>query len=192
MIFGNPQVFAVEAIVEPGPEFGPVQSGNVVGRLCVWIGGTRVGRIHEPACWLGPPRDHLLEMRDSLQTLWEPSFDGLSADEMFDRLDCVCFAAHRGQPLGDGWLRAKWAEGHGEARGYSRFAFLLHASEAFDGWKAFLIHPTSDTLLILVAEDPQQSVDAHVIPVGAYRDAVGAFASWLAEQERLLLPPEAR
>lgn len=45
-----------------------------------------------------------------------------------------------------------------EPREYSRFVSLLHASEAFDGWKAFLIHPTGDTLLILaprrVRQDP--------------------------------------
>lgn len=192
MIFGDPQHFAVEAIVEPGPDFPPVWGRNIAGRLCVWIGGHRIGRIDEPSCWLRALCDHLLEMRDRLQTLWEPSFDGLSADEIFDHLDYLNFAAHRGQPLEENWTRDKWAEVKEEARGYGRFVFLLHSSEAFDGWKAFLIRPTSETLRVLVAEDPQECVESSVFPVAAYQDAVGAFASWLAAQERLLLPSEWR
>jgi len=184
VIFGNPESFAIEAIVEPGPDFGPVQGRNVVGRLRAWIGSAEVGRIQVPACWLGPPCDHLVELCERLQTLWDPSLDGLTPDEQFDRLDHLCFGAHRGRALSDCWSDEEVAE----VRRYMRFLFLLHSSEAFDGWKAFLVRPTSDTLQALVAKDPQHSVQATVFTVAAYTDAVRAFASWLAEQERLLLP----
>jgi hypothetical protein len=190
MIFGNPRSFAIEAMVEPGPDHPPVWGRNVAGRLCVWIGGHRIGRLQEPACWLRAPCDHLLAMCDRLQTLWEASFDGLSADEIFDRLDCLCFAAHRGQPLDENWTRNESAQVAEEARGYDRFVFLLHSSEAFDGWKAFLIQPTSETLRVLFAQEPQRAVETNDFTVAVFRDAVAAFASWLAAQERLLLPSE--
>jgi hypothetical protein len=188
VIFGNREEFAVEAIVEPGPEFGPVQGRNIVGRLRVWIGGNEVGRIQEPACWLGPPCDDLVEMRDRLQTLWEDSFDGLSADETFDRLDYLCFGARRGQSLREAWTEEQWTAVIEEGRGYHRFVFLLNSSEAFDGWKAFLLRPTSHSLQALVSREPFHVVVATIFPVAIFTDAVTAFASWLSVQERLLLP----
>lgn len=189
-MFGDPMTFAIEAIVEPGPRFGPVQGTHVVGRLCVWLNGSRVGRFDEPACWLGTLLDHLRSKQVRLPTLWDPSLLELSADERFDRLDYLCFAARRGRSLADSWTEAEWAGRVTESEGFARFVFLLHGNEAFDGWKAFLLRPTTDTLQVLVTSEPQHTVAAHVVPVPAFHAAVDAFGAWLAEQERLLVPPE--
>lgn len=192
MIFGTPARFAVEALVEPGPEFGPVQGRNVVGRVRVWIGGEPIGRIEEPACWLRPLLNHLLELRDRLHTLWEPSIAGLSADAIFDRLDGLYFGARRGASLRGSWTEPQGTAELEEAKGYWRFVFLLHSSESFDGWKAFLVRPTTDSLLALVARHTDQVVVPTTFPEDDFRDAVAGFASWLATQEQRLLPGEPR
>lgn len=189
MTFGDPAEFAVEALLETDPRFGPVQGRQIVGRLRVWIGGRAIGRIAEPACWLGPPCEHLLAVRSRLSTLWDPSFDGPSPDAIFDRLDLLCFGAHRGRCRRDGWNDATGNAIEAERRDCERFVFLIHASEAFDGWKGFLVRPSATTLQALVADDSHDVV-ATTFPVTAFTAAVAGFDAWLAAHRRRLVAPE--
>ena len=188
MLFGDPSQFAVEAQLEPGPEFGPIQGRNLVGRIRVWIGGRAVGRYDEPACWLGPPLKHLEEMCSQLDGLWDPSFEGLSTDAIYDRLDYLVFLSHRDRRLGCDWSEEERAKHERESDGFDRFYFLLHSSEAFDGWKAFLLRPTATHLIAVVSQAPQKVVVSHRFPVEDFESAVAAFSVWLHSEEQRLIP----
>lgn len=188
MMFGDPSQFAIEAELEPGPDYGPVQGKNLAGRIRVWIGNREVGRFDEPACWLGPPLLHLLRMRNIVDQLWDPSLENLSMDALFDRLDYLCFSSHRGKLLTENWGKVEWEEMERESEGFSQFPFLLNSSEAFDGWKAFLVRPTTTHLIALVAPHPQHEVYSHPFPVADFEAAVDAFSVWLRAEEQRLIP----
>jgi hypothetical protein len=183
MIFGTKDVFAVEAILEPGPEFPVVQGNNLAGRIRVWLCGVSVGRFDEPSCWLAPPCQHLVGFTRRLDQLWDASFDALTSQQIFQRLDSVLFGVQAADST---------HEGAAEIVDAWRFVFLLHSSEAFDGWKTFLVRPSATTLNALVKVHQTSDFAVFQFPVKAYVDAVDAFAQWFGEQCRQLLPGSPR
>jgi len=66
--------------------------------------------------------------------------------------------------------------------------FLLKSSEAFDGWKAFLVRPSEGSLIALVLKSDLPDIVGLHFSVEAFRQAAGAFARWFDEQERRFLP----
>ena len=189
MIFGNPEVFAIEAILEPGPDYECVCSNNIAGRIRVWMCGHSVGRFDEPACWLGPPCHDLAKMARSLDQLWHGSLDDLSPDEIFDRLDYLYFGAHRGRCLTDDedWDDEAWNRAASESGDFGRFVFLIHFSEAFDGWKAFLVFPPDADLMALVFRHGSPDVLSFQFSAESFREAVHDFGCWVEQEERRLL-----
>jgi hypothetical protein len=187
VIFGNKDQFAIEAFVETGPEFGPVQGHSVVGRICVWLNGVRVGRLEEPACWLGPPCSDLVNLTTNLESLWDDSFQGLTPEAIFDRLDRDYFGALRHRLLDDSDDRVP---AHLEVAEAWRFTFLINSSEAFDGWKGFLVRPTSAALMGLVLARDSQDVAVSHFQTDTFCQAVLDFSRWLRAQERRLIAQE--
>lgn len=180
MLFGNREEFAIEAVLEMDPQYGCVQSANLAGRFCLWIGGAAVGRIEEPSCWFGAFREHLGEHARSIQDHWEASFESLTPEQIFDHLDRLLYAAHRGECLDPDELEC-------EAGELWRFNFLTNVSEVFDGWKAFLIfHAKADEVLALVRHEGAPL--SYTFSREALQTAVAAFNSWLVVEERRLLP----
>jgi hypothetical protein len=186
MLFGDASRFAVEAALEPGPEYGPIACGNIAGRIRVWLSGTPVGRFDEPLCVLGGPCNHLVEHAAALDSLWHPSLDNLSPEQIFDRLDWIAFGADRIRPDIDYDAPPHYSPE--EERLFGRFSFLLHSSEAFDGWKSFLINPPNSDLLALVQVGDSTELLAATVPADAFRSAVADFAHWHRQRERELLP----
>ena len=188
MIFGTKSQFAIEVELEPGPD-RPVSGKNVIGRLRAWIGGHSVGRFDEPCCWLGPTANHLATKCTQFDRLWHASFEELSMHEVFDRIDYLYYRAHRGEILGEHWSDAEREQHQREADAVDLDPMLfLDSSEAFDGWKAFLVRPTPTELVALFAPPPQREVLSHRIPVADFEATSEAFGQWLLAQERQLLP----
>jgi|SRR6478736_7139111 len=181
MLFGSPHAFAIEALLEPDPQFGAVQSNNLVGRFCLWMNGTAVGRIDEPSCWLGPFREHLRRHAASLEEHWQLSFDALTPEQIFDHLDRGLYAAHRDECLDLDDIE--------DAGDLGRFSFLTNVSEVFDGWTAFLVSPAgSDDILALVRAHGAPTVSIRTFSRTAFRDAVCAFSDWVDAEQRRLVP----
>ncbi|MFK7742743.1 MAG: hypothetical protein AB8H80_20690 [Planctomycetota bacterium] len=122
-------------------------------------------------------------MCEQLDTLWHSSFEGLDDDAVFDRLDDLCYRSHRGERIDDGGTVDEL-----DSEDWDRFSFLLHSSEAFDGWKSFLLRPSATELIVLVSKAPQKVVVPHRFPVDVFTAAVGAFSAWLLGEERRLMP----
>jgi hypothetical protein len=182
VLFGDPNEFAIEAVLEPGPEYPAVQGTSLFGRMCVWMRGRSVGRFDEPCCGLGAPARSFVEVDTALGTLWDDRFEALAPDEIFDWLDAHCFAAYRHTTLPfDEWPDdpppSLW-----------RFSILINWSEAFDGWKVFLLQPSKERLMALVLTRDAEHVEVYEFSTGAFRSAVRAFARWLDDQEDALLP----
>ena len=188
MIFGDPQLFAAEAILEPGPEYGPVSGNNIAGRIRIWMSGQAIGNFDNPHCWLGPPHQHLAEMVRSCDELWHISFNSLSTEAIFDRLNLLVFAANRDGSVSNECEGEKSDFFGMEEKTFDRFMFLLHSSEAFDGWKAFLVHPPGSELLALVFPIKSPVVTAYRFPVDVFRQAVHDLGEWIEMEEQRLLP----
>lgn len=183
MIFGDPQQFAIEALLDGADSTcGPVSGNNIAGRIRVWMSGSDIGDFDEEHCWLGPVYMAMAELR--LEKLWHPSFGDLSCDEIFDRLNLVKFAADR-QGCGDNETLPD-IESQGEQ--LARFTFLLNSSEAFDGWKSFLVHPPGSELMALVMTHGSPEVDVFRFSAEAFRSAVNAFGQWIRMEEQRLIP----
>ena len=182
MIFGKSDQFAIEAVLEPGPEFGPVQGNNLVGRIRVWLRGKSIGDFDEPACWLGPPASDFVEQLAQVDRLWDPALEGLRPDSVFAQLDQWYFGESEITTAPDA---SKAGGAPGEVH---RFVFLTNWSESFDGWKAFLVRISESELMALVLADGSVTISVFRVPVQIYREAVQTFAQWLSDQERVLLP----
>lgn len=188
MFFGDLQLFAVEAILEPGPEYGPVSGNNIAGRIRIWMSGQAIGDFDNPHCWLGPPYEHLAEKANSLDELWDASFNGLGPETIFDRLNLLLFGANRHDSIGGERDDETWDSFALEARGFDRYIFLLHSSEAFDDWKAFLVHPPGGELVALVLSGRSPDVTAYRFPVEVFRQVVRDLGKWIEMEKGRLLP----
>ena len=174
MLFGSPESFAVEAVVEPGPEFQPVLGSNVVGRLRIFVEGASIGDFDEPACVLRALCDHLMDFCVDGTALWHESLSGLSSHEQFSLLDEALFT-------GD-------AEHEIETMLW-RTTFLTNASEAFDGVKGFLVRPPGQSVTMLVRLDGSTHVLCANIPETEFRAVASQFSAWVQSTEHELLSP---
>lgn len=171
MIFGNPLSFAVEAVVEPGPEFSPTFGGSVAGRMRLIVGGASVGDILEPCCVPRALSDHLLEVCGCVDKLWHPLLAGATPEEQFRLLDSALF-------LGGG--NPDLEECH-------EMAFLTNVDEAFDPIKGFALSPSPDEIIVLVRLDEGSPLIHRTIPCVEFCGVANSFAHWVVEQEAALL-----
>ena len=171
MIFGNPLNFAVEALVEPGPEFPPFFGGNVAGRMRLLVGGVSVGAINEPSCVLRALSEHLIELCATAPTLWHPSLSGASPEQQFQMLDQALFLS----------------DGSPELEVCHETVFLTNVSEAFDRIKGFAFSSSSDEIVLLLRLEESGPLIHRNIAFAEFRGVASAFANWVAEQESIHL-----
>ncbi len=171
MIFGNPSNFAVEALVEPGPEFSSSFGGNVAGRMRLLVGGISVGDIDEPSCIPRVFSEHLTELCATSHTLWHPSLSGVPPEMQFQMLDDALF-------LGGG---------SPELEGCQETIFLTNVSEAFDPIKGFVLSPSPDEIVVLLRLGEGGPLIHRNIPYVEFCNVAAAFAQWVNEQERALV-----
>jgi hypothetical protein len=171
MIFGNPLNFAVEALVEPGPEFPPSFGGNVAGRMRLHVGGLSVGDVSKPSCVPRVLSEHLAELCATSRLLWHPLLASIPPEEQFQMLDEALF-------LGGG---------NPELEECHETIFLTNVSEAFNPVKGFALSPSPEEILLLLRLDEGGPIVHRNIPYAEFCNVTAAFAHWVGEQERALL-----
>ena len=171
MIFGNPSDFAVEAMVEPGPEYPPSFGSNVAGRMRLIVGGVSVGDIGEPSCIPRHLSEHLTEVCSTSRTLWHSSLSGATPEKQFQMLDEALFLGG-GKP---------------DLEEYHETVFLTNVSEAFDSIKGFVLSPSPDEIVLLLRLEVGGPLIHRKIAFAEFSGVTEAFAKWVAEQEQTLL-----
>jgi hypothetical protein len=171
MIFGNPSGFAVEAVVEPGPEYPPSFDSNVGGRMRLIVGGISVGDISEPSSIPRHLSEHLTEVCSSSRKLWHSSLSGATPEKQFQMLDEALF-------LGGG--KPELEECH-------ETVFLTNVSEAFDPIKGFVLSPSPDEIVLLLRLEEGGPLIHRKITFAEFSGVTVAFSQWVAEQERTQL-----
>jgi hypothetical protein len=171
MLFGAPETFAVEAMVEPGPEYPPTVGRNVAGRVRLFMQGHPVGNFATPSVVLRSVSEHLVTLCSVSSSLWHSSLTGLAPQEQFARLDAALYAGSYESP----------------PKAFSLCTFLTNVSEAFDPIKSFLVCPPTGNAVALVQLEPGTPVCSFEFPVREFCSAASRFASWLQSQEHALL-----
>lgn len=120
MHFGDPTEFAIEAFHEPA---GPDWAG--FGRMCLYAEGIPLGDLSEEHCSLFQAADRFRELGNTVESLWDDSFAGLSDAQIFALLDDALYIGNEPR-----WER------------YGKFDFLTNTGEQFDGFKTFIVCST--------------------------------------------------
>jgi hypothetical protein len=176
MTFGDPKDFAIEAYHEPS---GLEWAG--CGRLCIRIQGACLGDIYDNHCSIFAATDRLRELiglrlrpqsRNTIETLWDESFAGLSDTEIFCIVDHALFT---GKPSED---RPR----------YARFDFLTNTGEMFDATKTFILCSPDERVHIL-CQFRDDSLDSFTCRVETFRTDSEAYVLWFDEQVRTIAPP---
>jgi len=173
MLFGSKSSFAIEAFTE-----GDLTPPSAVwGRMCLWCHDTMIGRLSEEYCALFTSAKELRSRADNLDELWDKSFDGLRADQIFRIFDRAIYVYDESAPndLVDG------------AERYWKFNFLTNWGEQFDRLKGFLAAPPGEELLLII-QGADDSLTTFSIGRDSFRRAAIDFADWFDREEQRLRP----
>ena len=189
-IFGDIHVFAIEALVETGLLWSPSCPSELSGRLRVWIRGCPLGDLDDWGCWLRPPMEHFVDAVNALDRRWHEVLATLGPEDRFDRLDRWFYAARRGQCLAAGLdddARAQLdqaIESELAACPIQDPTFLTNSSEAFDGFKAFLLRPPGACVQVLWLREGSPMVHSSEFGAAEFENVVRRFAAWVQLEER--------
>jgi hypothetical protein len=172
MIFGNRESYALEAIIEPGPEYPPYFGKNVTGRVRLFIDGYEVGDFSEPCCVIRALSDHLAELCSGTDELWHESLAGHLPESRFKHLDKALFLNETAQTPSE----------------YDSMIFLTNILETFDDVKGFLVGPPGQPLQALLQFGDSANVQCLSISRAEFCSVAAQFSLWLKEQESELLP----
>ncbi len=180
MLFGSTDSFAIEAMIEPKL----LQPSAVWGRMRVWFEGRPFGDYSEEHCALYPAYASFKELDEKLDTLWHPSFDGLTDAEIYDLLDGLLFGWNGTVELDD---NRSLAQCQADAKIFGRFSFLTNWGEQFDqSGKSFIICPSNGVAKLLNRSAPEGAVEALVVSSTDIHYSIGEFGCWY-EQENTRL-----
>lgn len=185
MLIGDPNNFAIEAMVEPELK----APSAVWGRMCIHIGDVVLGDWTEPFCGLGPAYEHFRWHARQCERLWLDSFDEMTSEEIHDTVRHAIY--------GDDERTIEQIKR--DSLTYGRFDFLTNWGEQFDGYASVIVSPTPDTMMILhrpyldvgaPRKLPQEFVVARCSR-DAFTTASLGFVDWFDRKAEELLPKEA-
>lgn len=161
MLFGDPTNFAVEIYCDATE---PRWLG--FGRMCVFVGGMRLGNLEEQHCSLFHAVERLAEVARSLTELRDHDFSSSEPEAVFSYLDRALYV--------------------GEAipgKELHRFDFLTNTGEPFDHEKSF-IYATSQGTLCVVAQRRDGSLASAVCSSSAFEQATAELVLWFNNHVR--------
>jgi hypothetical protein len=135
MLFGDPQDFAIEAMIEP--ELKPPSS--VWGRMCIHVSSTVLGDFDDQHCGLYGAYAEFKWLAANCDQLWDASFEGLTPKQIHRK---VRHAIYDDDDRTDDQVRI-------DTQRYSKFDFLTNTGEQFDDYSSVIVSADSATLLIL-------------------------------------------
>jgi hypothetical protein len=160
MKFGDPASFEVEAIIQPVERFVGF------GRIRILVGDLELGDFSVERCSLHHPIEDLERLTNSALSQWDPSFEGLTENQIFKLLDGALFT-DAGQS-DDQVAR--------DSERYSRFSILTNTSEHFDGFNVFAYYKASRVQF--VARLPNNVIKSGSCLFAPMRQAISELRSW--------------
>jgi hypothetical protein len=181
MMCGDPNAFAIEAMIEPQL----IAPSAVWGRMCLHIGPVVLGDITDEHCGLYGAYCGFKDLVASETRLWDDSFVGLNHEQIHDRVRNALYGDD------DRSVSAIMAD----SQRYGRFDFLTNWGEQFDGFASVIVQCDDVTTTILhrphSAFARKRDSEPFVVATCntlALRDACVGFVRWFdSEASRLTL-----
>ncbi|WP_124485827.1 MULTISPECIES: hypothetical protein [unclassified Burkholderia] len=181
MLFGSKSEFAIEAMIEPDL----VPPSAVYGRMQVWFANTSMGDFSSPRCSLYPAYLGFKQLVAALPNIWRSDLDGLSEEQLIDRLDRLLYGAQGDELLEDDDRTAFECKRDWEK--YGAFDFLTNWGEQFDREdKTFIFCPPTQPAKILVLPRGSDTILSLHASIPATADAIDKFLRWFDESSALL------
>jgi len=165
VIFGNSETFAIEAILEPGPEFASVVGNNVAGRIRLIFSGKHFGNFDEPCCVFGGISDHLSSLTADNARLWHPSLAHLQPEQQFQLLNELFYIGSHS----DSNVRQALED----------CCFLTNVSEAFDGVKGFALCEYKERFTFILESQDTSNISSFSLSSSEFVGTCASFASWV-------------
>jgi hypothetical protein len=184
MLFGSKSEFAIEAMIEPGL----VPPSAVYGRMQVWCENASLGDYSNPRCSLYPAYLNFKTIAAALPDLWHGDLDGLSEEQLINRLDHLLYGAQGDQILADDDRTILECERDWE--NYGIFNFLTNWGEQFDGeGKAFIFCAPAEPSKIRILQRGLGTYRSLKTSKAAATDAIHKFLRWFDESAAELANP---
>ena len=159
MLFGDPATFAVEIHCEP---VEPRSRG--FGRMCIFVGGMRLGNLDEEHCSLFHAVDRIAEVASTLPGLWDERFSCCEPEAIFAYLDRALYDA--GQP---------------PLENLHRFDFLTNTGEQFDHEKSFVYTQPDGNVRVLLQRG-EAPVTSAVCRSSEFKQVAAELVVWFRNQ----------
>lgn len=192
MQFGDRRDFAIELLIDWPLTQLPEPTPHVSGRIRAWVADEPIGDLDDWGCWLMTPMAQILERARFEGALWSPRLESrlgrLDPEGQYEELARIFFSGRHGELLGDGpevaRLDAQYEELRTELqRDQVDLSFLIHSSEAFDGWCAFTLRPPGAHGIRILWAERGGEVRSHEVANEVFRDVAARAHAWLVEQE---------
>ena len=167
MLIGDKETFAVECYHDAFPD----QGRSIFGRMCLWLGGKRVGDIDEPACMLNVTGKHLRALLPHIDELDDPALQQLGDADAFAFLNRALY-------LDDSRSSEQIAA---DFKRFFKFDLLTNGGESFDRTKSFILRDGDEVRILFEDEQHGGFVFARV-ERERFALVVRGFLDWLAEE----------
>lgn len=172
MLFGNPNDFAIEAMLEPNL----IPPSKAWGRMCVHVESFVFGDYPQGYCGLWQAVDAFHWLRNHVDELWDEAFEGKSPQNIHDLVRHAIY--------GDDARTLE--EIKHDAERFSRFDFLCNWGEQFDGSCSVIYRESPDRLRITHRPTTDMLVSVSCTVDGLV-DACDQFTTWFNTEEKRLL-----
>ena len=159
MLLGDPAAFAIEIYCEPSD---PRSRG--FGRMCVFVGGLRLGNLQEEHCSLFHAVERIAEVAGSLPQLCDARFSATEPEVVFAYLDRELYVGHERS-----------------AENLHRFDFLTNTGEQFEGEKSFVYVQSDGNVRILMQRGDGPVTSAACDPA-SLRHVAAELVVWFHRQ----------
>jgi hypothetical protein len=186
MLFGNKELFAIEAMSEPELE----APSAVWGRMRVWCEDASIGDYEEPFCALYSAYCGFKNLTTTLPRLWADELEGLSEGELWNHFDGLLYGYRGDVALQD---ERTLEQCQADSRIWSKYNFLTNWGEQFDnGGKSFILCTPPGVVCVLNQTFPPERGVCARAPLSEVLNAIYQYLNWFkGESARLGVPADA-
>jgi hypothetical protein len=172
-MFGKPEDFAIEAMVE-----SELTSPSALwGRLRVWVEGNSFGDFDDPYCGLYPAYCGFRDMLDKIEELYDPELMDLSIDKLYAKVDKALYGV---------WVDGEFLDEDSEEGDevYWRHNFLANWGEMFDqAEKSYIFKLSDNRLMVIQPKKNGSSIIKHNCSVIEFKNVIDQFLVWYDREE---------
>jgi hypothetical protein len=141
MLIGSQSSFAIDCYCDSPHN----DTRWVIGRMCVWIDGKRLGDITETSCVLNVTAGQLDELLRRIDSLDDPALVNLDDRATYDLLDLALYVDDE---LSDEKVTA-------DEKRFAKFDFLTNGRESFDRSKSFITNDANGLRIMFTNENDE-------------------------------------